>query len=303
MTPHDPKPQLADLRALLALIGEGTVTRAAVKLGVSQSTLSYQLDNMRKRFADQLFVRIGNRMAPTPFASQLADPAGRVLHIIDNEITSLGSFDPLTTDREFRLGVNEIGAITMVPKVIRSLAKQAPHARLTQMHVDTRTIARQLENGDMDVVAGHFAYSDPNLIQRLLYRRDYACVVREAHPRIGNTITWRQLSRERQLQSPLIPATNGWIAEQLRKSGFETGPVMTSQHVAAIPFIVAASDLVATLPREAFELMRPVAAIREVRLPRALPPITIHQYWHPRMASDAAVRFFRDLIYTSVHED
>jgi len=64
MTPHDPKPQLADLRALLALIGEGTVTRAAVKLGVSQSTLSYQLDNMRKRFADQLFVRIGNRMAP-----------------------------------------------------------------------------------------------------------------------------------------------------------------------------------------------------------------------------------------------
>ena len=44
MPPSDPKPQLADLRALMALIREGTVTRAAMQLGVTQSTLSYQLD-------------------------------------------------------------------------------------------------------------------------------------------------------------------------------------------------------------------------------------------------------------------
>jgi DNA-binding transcriptional LysR family regulator len=299
----DNKPQLSDLRALLAVIGEGTVTSAASKLGVTQSTLSYQLDGMRKRFADQLFVRIGNRMAPTPFALQLVEPASRVLRIMDNEITELAGFDPRSTDREFRLGVNEIGAITMVPKLVRSLAKVAPHARLVQMNVDTRTMATMLENGDMDVAAGHFAYSSENLIQRLLYKRDYACVARIDHPRIGASISWRQLSRERQLQVPLIPATNAWINEQLKKAGFASGPVMTTQHVAAIPFIVAASDMIATLPLEAFLLLNPVARIRAVRLPRAIPPVAIHQYWHPRMAGDPAVRFFRDLIYSCVHEE
>lgn len=101
----------------------------------------------------------------------------------------------------------------------------------------------------------------------------------------------------------MIPATNGWVAEQLRKAGYQSVPAMTTQHVAAIPFIVAQTDLVAVLPHEAYELLRPVSRIREVRLPRAIPPITIHQYWHPRTAADPAVQFFRDLIYSCVHED
>ena len=303
MTTPDPKPQLSDLRALLALVKGGTVTSAAATLGITQSTLSYQLDGMRKRFSDQLFVRIGNRMAPTPFALQLMDPAARVLHIMDNEIADLSSFDPLTTEREFRLGVNEIGAMTLVPKLVRSLAQAAPRASLVQMHLNHDTMAQMLENGDMDVAAGHVAHSNQNLIQRLLYRRDYAFVARVGHPRVGGSVSWRQLGRENLLLCPLIPTTNAWLHEQLQKVGISHGPIMTTQHVSSIPFIVAASDLVAILPREAFLLLNPAAQIRDVRLPRAIPPIAIHQYWHPRMASDPAVRFFRDLIFTSTHED
>ena len=219
MTTPDPKPQLSDLRALLALVKGGTVTSAAATLGITQSTLSYQLDGMRKRFSDQLFVRIGNRMAPTPFALQLMDPAARVLHIMDNEIADLSSFDPLTTEREFRLGVNEIGAMTLVPKLVRSLAQAAPRASLVQMHLNHDTMAQMLENGDMDVAAGHVAHSNQNLIQRLLYRRDYAFVARVGHPRVGGSVSWRQLGRENLLLCPLIPTTNAWLHEQLQKAG------------------------------------------------------------------------------------
>src|SRR5689334_19835825 len=108
-------PQIADLKAVLALLQDSTVTRAAQRLGVSQSALSYQLERMRKRFADPLFVRVGNRMAPTPMAQRLAAPATRVLRIVESEIAALASFDPLTTKREYRIGVNEIGAMTLIP--------------------------------------------------------------------------------------------------------------------------------------------------------------------------------------------
>lgn len=303
MRSSDNKPQLADLRAILALIEDGTVTRASARLGVTQSTFSYQLERMRKRFSDPLFVRVGNRMAPTPFALRLAEPAGRVLRILDTEIADLTTFDPRTTDREFRIGLNEIGAIVMVPKLMRRLTQEAPHARLVQMHVDPRTMASMLESGAMDIAAGYFAHSDNNLVQQLLYRRDYVCVVRKDHPRIAGAISLRQLSQEQQLQSPSVPATNAWIADQLAKAGYTSGPVMTTQHVAAIPFIVAASDLVAILPREVCTLFGPVAAIKVVRVPRTIPPLAIHQYWHPRVASDPAVRFFRELVYRCAHED
>ena len=71
----DHQPQLSDLKTVLMLLKDGTVTRAAQSLGISQSALSYQLDRMRSRFADPLFVRVGNRMSPTPFAQRLAGPA------------------------------------------------------------------------------------------------------------------------------------------------------------------------------------------------------------------------------------
>jgi DNA-binding transcriptional LysR family regulator len=110
-------PELNDLRTLLAVLHDGTLTRAAQRLGVTQSALSYQLERMRQRFADPLFVRVGNRMAPTPFTQQMAEPAARVLRIVEKEIAGMHSFDPAATDREFRIGLNEIGAITLLPRL------------------------------------------------------------------------------------------------------------------------------------------------------------------------------------------
>ncbi|CAN5738748.1 hypothetical protein BH09PSE5_BH09PSE5_00550 [soil metagenome] len=76
---------LNDLRIVLAVLQDGSVTIAASRLGLTQSGLSYQLTQMRRRFSDELFVRSGNRKVPTPFAQRLADPAARVLRIVDTE--------------------------------------------------------------------------------------------------------------------------------------------------------------------------------------------------------------------------
>src|SRR5690349_13964651 len=113
------EPQLADLKAILALLQDGTVTRASQRLGVTQSAL----------------------------ARALADPASRVLRIVEDEIAALSTFDPSTTTREFRIGVNEIGAITMVPRLLKRLTAAAPHARLSPLHVTRESMAAALEAG------------------------------------------------------------------------------------------------------------------------------------------------------------
>jgi len=294
--------QLGDLRALMAVLRDGTVTRAAQSLGLTQSALSYQLERMRRTFGDQLFVRVGNRMAATPFAQRLAEPATRVLQIVDNEISQLGRFDPATTTRTFRLGVNEMGAITLVPKVIRRLSQLAPRATLAQMQVRPAEMGAQLAEGAMDIAAGHFPELDKTLVRQRLYRRDYTCIVNERHPRIGDTLSVKQLCQEQLLESPGLPGTNRWLRELMAQAGPPLRPPMTTQHFSAVPFIVAASELVAVVPREVFELFRPIARIRVARLSRAIPAIDIHQYWHPRVASDPGVRFLRELIFEVAHE-
>jgi DNA-binding transcriptional LysR family regulator len=296
MKDFDDLPSASDLRSILAVLDSGTVTRAAQRLGLSQSALSYQIERMRRRFGDPLFVRSGNRMAPTPLAQRLADPASRILRILETEVAGLQRFQPAATTREFRIGVNEIGAITLVPRIVRQLAAAAPHARLAPVQVDSGTLGGALESGAMDVAAGHFPQAHAGLKQQLLYRRDYVCIARRDHPRIGASMTLRELSRTPQVHTPAVVATRAWMEEQLRKEQLPGGVAMSTHHVAAIPFIVAASDHVALIPREVFELFAPIAPVKAVRLPVTVPALSIHLYWHPRVDVDPAVSFFREIV-------
>jgi DNA-binding transcriptional LysR family regulator len=297
----DHQPQLSDLKTVLMLLKDGTVTRAAQSLGMSQSALSYQLDRMRSRFADPLFVRVGNRMSPTPFAQRLAGPAARVMQIVDTEIAGLASFDPSTTEREFRIGLNELGAITLLPKLVRRLTELAPHARLTPVTVDAATVPQALESGDMDIAAGHFPQTHDVLLQQLLYERDYVCMVRRDHPHVGDSMTMREFSQLPSIDTPASPVTRAWLDGELLRRGLQIKVQMSVRHVSAIPFVVAACDCVAVIPREVFDIFSPIAAVRTVKLPIDIPPIQIHQYWHPRVGSDAAIKFFRELVFATAN--
>jgi DNA-binding transcriptional LysR family regulator len=295
-------PQLADLRVVLELIERGTVTKAAESLGVTQSALSYQLERMRQRFGDPLFVRVGNRMAATPFALRVAEPASRVLRIIETEIGGIKVFDPLLTKREFRIGLNELGALTLLPRLVKGLAGLAPNARLTPVPVNAANLSQLLESGELDIAAGFFATADTKLFQQRLYQRDYACVARRDHPHIGASLSWREFGRAKKIHMTSVPSTTAWLASQLRKSSHSFNAQMTSHHIAAIPFIIAASDMISVIPRELYEMFLPISAIKVVRLPKAIPAITIRQYWHPRVAGDPSIKFLRELVYAVAKE-
>ena len=290
------EPLLSDLKTVLAILEAGTVTRAAEQMGMSQPALSYQLDRMRWRFSDPLFVRVGSRMAPTPFARRLAEPASRVMRIV-GEIAGLAAFDPMTTDREFRIGLTELGAITALPKLVRRMAERAPRARLTPVNLDPATIVQSLESGAMDIAAGNFPQPQELLLQQRLYERDYVCIVRHDHPHIGESMTMREFSDTPRIETPASLAARAWLDDEMSRMQLQTKVSMSTRHVAAIPFIVAACDCTAIVPREVFNLFALAAGIRAVRLPIAIPPIQVYQYWHPCMGADPAVTFFRELVF------
>ena len=294
-------PQVSDLRALLALAADGTVSQAARRLGMTQSGLSYALERMRERFGDPLFVRVGNRMAPTPLAIELQEPAARVLRILETEIAEVRRFDPLTTQREFRVAVNEIGAMTLVPRLVKRLSSTAPGARLSPVNLASSALLAALVSGDVDIAAGHFPDMGDTLLQQLLFHRDYVCVARAGHAFIGEALSLAEFAAAPQVCTPGIPATMAWLASQLRRKGLRMNTAMVCHHVAAIPFIVSSSDLIAIVPAELLDLFGPITRLKAVRLPLIIPAIDIRQYWHPRLAADPAIGFLREQIFQLDH--
>src|SRR6202166_3995547 len=84
------------LVALDALLSEASVTKAAARIGVTQSAASHALSRLRKLTGDELLVRSRDRMVPPIRAEAMRAPLRRALDELTGTLSSPRAFDPKT---------------------------------------------------------------------------------------------------------------------------------------------------------------------------------------------------------------
>src|SRR6185295_7194275 len=90
--------------ALDVLLAERHVTRAAERLGITQSAASHALGRLRELLGDPLLVRgPGGAMVPSTLALRLAPQLRKVLEDLAGVLRG-ETFDPATARRTFRIG-------------------------------------------------------------------------------------------------------------------------------------------------------------------------------------------------------
>ncbi|RYF73838.1 MAG: LysR family transcriptional regulator, partial [Comamonadaceae bacterium] len=103
------------LAAFDALVSERNVTRAAVRVGVSQPAMSAALSRLRTLFNDPLFLRSAQGLVPTPKARELAGPVSQALQQIKAALLPKEQFEPATSAMTFTLGLSEYPAFVLLP--------------------------------------------------------------------------------------------------------------------------------------------------------------------------------------------
>jgi DNA-binding transcriptional LysR family regulator len=299
---HTQLDRLDFMLVIEAILECKTITKAAQKLGVSQSALSHTLVGLRERFRDPLFVRVGAQMQPTPLVSSFADPLQRSLSIIRNEVLTTARFDPATSQRAFKVCVNEVGAFIMVPKIVRLLRKKAPYASIAPLDIPREQISGALEAGQVDLAIGYYPELKESIYQQALFSRTYVGVVRKQHPLIGESVTEKQFCDTPLIRSTSLVAINRWLERYLNRSGRTQRIALETPYVMALAAIVAETDWIAFIPDELVTPFSRLSAIRPVDLPFQLPRLQIKQHWHRRYKEDEANRFLRQVVYDALHE-
>src|SRR6266446_6703932 len=82
---------LSDLLAFLAVANERSFTRAAAKLGVSQSALSHTVRGLEERLGLRLLSRTTRSVAPTEAGERLIRTVGPRFEEIDAELAALSA--------------------------------------------------------------------------------------------------------------------------------------------------------------------------------------------------------------------
>lgn len=180
------------LVALEALIEEGSVSRAAERLFITQSAMSKTLGRLRQLFDDPLFIRKGAGMIPTPRAQHLAVQLPQVLLAVQEMLAPL-TFDPLSYEGQFNLLVQGHMGLWMIPLLIERLRARAPHIRLSALTRVDKPF-EQLNSGKLDFILQAQLQDYPADLR--LTTLGYApplLLARKGHPLEGKTTTWDEV--------------------------------------------------------------------------------------------------------------
>jgi DNA-binding transcriptional LysR family regulator len=191
------------LVALDALLDECSVTRAADRMGVSQSAMSRTLARLRELVGDPLLVRTAHEMERTPVAEDLREPLREALSQLEALVTEREAFDPLTSSRSFRLEITDHAAVAVLPRLMPRLRELAPRVDLEVAPPEGKPEARLLERRTELFIGGlvldrrprRAPLQGPSAIGRSL-RRDRRALVappRQPNPRHGSNSTGRTM--------------------------------------------------------------------------------------------------------------
>lgn len=289
-----------DLNLLLVLdsvLREGTLSHAAKALQVSQPTISSSLAKLRELFQDELFVRSGSGMQPTPRALALREPIQRVLEAVKGEILDTGKFDPSTETRPYTITTSDIGETLLLPRLVARLGQDAPRVNLRSMVVGPRHLEEALESGDVDLAVGYFPdLIRPTTMQQTLFSHGFACLARADHPLIGDTLTLEAFLAAHHVVVTSEGRSQELFEDALLKQGIERRCSLRIPHFMSVPFVVASTDLIVTVPRAVAVFFSGLANLRVLEPPVDVPQFTVKQFWHRRFHKDERIIWLRTMM-------
>lgn len=289
-------PDLNFLYVLKALDEERSVSRAAERLGLTQPAVSHALGKLRTLFQDDLFVRAGAVMAPTPTGERLVQGVAHVLAVVQEEIWSAKAFDAATTTRTFSVCMSDMGVIVLLPRLLAALRERAPNAVLKPIQLPTLELASALQDGALDLAIGYLGRLGDNLHQQPLFRRSLVGIVKGGETRQRVSMTLEEFVARKHVVASTLALTNQLLEKELRQHGARLKVGVDVPYLLAVPSLVSTSDFVAAVPDELADLFARLANVDVFALPIDLPDLTVQQFWHARHHNDAGHRWFRGLV-------
>lgn len=286
--------------ALDALLAERHVTRAATRLGLTQSAASHALARLRELLRDPLLVR-GPRgaMLPTPVAERLAPAVHRILGELASTLRG-EAFDPATARRAFHIGTSDYVEIVLLPALMARIAQHAPGIDVW-IHTFADWGDAELAAGELDLVIGppRRGGRPAATFEKRLFDESFTCIVRAEHPLADARMTLARYCAYPHLLVAPRSTPGSFVDDALAAAGKTRRVALAVPHFLVVPHVIAGTDLIATLAtRVADRFVGPLGLVA-LPPPVAIPKFQIAAAWHERNQADAAHRWLREQLFAT----
>jgi DNA-binding transcriptional LysR family regulator len=289
----------ADLNLLVtfdALLAERSVTRAAERVGLSQSAMSNALRRLRTWLDDPVLVRTSDGMAPTKRALELVDPIHEALSQLDRALATRNGFDPRTSRQTFRIATADVVEFMLVPRLLERLAGEAPGIDVEMVQLRGGLPAEDLRAGRLDLAIGTYGDAPEPFRTQPMFHETFVCAVRKGHPRVRGKLTLKQFVELGHVLTTPHGRPGGVVDRLLAERGLSRRVAVTTPHFLVAPILVAHSDLVGTLPSRVAHALAAFLPLTLHRPPLDVPGFSVAMVWHTRTAEEPPHRWLRQVL-------
>ncbi|MGY4154430.1 DNA-binding transcriptional LysR family regulator [Bradyrhizobium sp. USDA 4461] len=288
------------LVALDALLRDGSVSRAALRLNLSQPATSHALQRLRDLIGDPLLVRNGARMELTPRAQALRSPLAQALDQVRTLFVA-DDFDATRSERHFRLMMPDLAVELLMPPLMEKVTRLAPHVTIDVVPWRSSTIFTPDFARTIDLVIS-IGNSFKGFHRQRLYTDIDALAVRRGHP-AGAKLRKREAFLAARHVAVIIRGHNEDLIDTwLRAKGIERRIALVVPGYIEALHVTARTDLVAFVPR------RLIAALaKQLSLMIVTPPLDPgideqHMFYPTRAQMDPGSIWLRRLMLETGRE-
>jgi DNA-binding transcriptional LysR family regulator len=288
------------------LLREGSVTKAANQLSITQPAMSNGLKRLRDLFKDPLLVRTSDGMTPTKRALELKPVIRDVLSKLESSIHPSTDFSPATSKRTFRIMASDYAESTLLLEVIGQLGELAPNVTLDIITPSDVTF-HDVEQGRVDMAINRFEELPLSFHQKVVWYDTFSCAINSDNPIKDHFNLDSYLSSKHIWVSktgfgvgvgidPNEVQKLGWVDAELTKIGKKRDIQVFTRHYHVALQLAKAQNLVATLPTKAANLYQSDPNVEILPPPFDIPPIALKMAWSALLQHDTGHIWLRRLI-------
>lgn len=280
-----------------AIYLEGSLTRAAERLNLTQPAISHALSRLRERLDDPLFVRQGHKMRPTPLAQKLIPDIQAALRQLNGALQQSHQFNPSEAEKTYRVAMRDVMEATLLPPVLKGLDKIAPNIQLASVHIERRDMEFKLASGELDFVVDVLLPTSEQIYKKKLLNDELVVIFNPAHSQLPESFSEKDYLEAKHILVSTRASGPSLVDYALSAEGLNRNVALRCQHYFAACEVASDTDMLLTMPnRYASVLLQHFPMLKRSMLPFKTSSIDVYLYWHESLNEDGANAWFRELL-------
>lgn len=286
------------LKVFCALMTEGSVTRAAVKLEQSQPAVSLALGKLRAIFSDPLLVRGRDGMVPTERALALLPRAQALLGDLLGLVDATAPFDASSSNHGLTIASPDYLAPDFLSEIVSQVRREAPHVTLVIRALGPDfDFESALAHGAADIVIGNWPSPPAYLRRSILLQDEIVCLMRASHPLAeGEFSAADYLAAAHIVPVAYSMAHRGVVETHLSSMRVSRARTVALSYFSTAPYVLLQSDLIFSTSRHFAAYFADFLPLAIRSSPIDFPQMVFHMLWHDRSHHSPVHRWLRDII-------